>query len=49
MKQDFKNVRARYEKPALKEFQISLEGGCCQALSDTEGLGSSGSESTNWD
>ena len=29
MKQDFKTVRARYEKPALKEFSISMEGYVC--------------------
>ena len=28
------NVRARYEKPMLKFFRVSLEATCCQALSN---------------
>ena len=28
------NARARYEKPTLKLFKISIEGHCCQALSN---------------
>jgi len=34
MKQSQNDFRARYEKPALKFFRISLEGGVCQALSN---------------
>lgn len=30
MKQEQIQPRARYQAPALKLFQISLEGGCCQ-------------------
>ncbi|MBR4212532.1 MAG: hypothetical protein IKR82_01035 [Bacteroidales bacterium] len=30
MKQEQNTQRSRYERPALKTFQITLEGGCCQ-------------------
>lgn len=33
MKQEQNTQRSRYERPALKTFQITLEGGCCQAVS----------------
>ena len=34
MKQTKDNACVRYENPALKFFQISPEGGVCQALSN---------------
>lgn len=33
MKQEQIQSRAHYQAPALKLFQITLEGGCCQAVS----------------
>ena len=50
MKQEQNTQRSRYERPALKTFQITLEGGCCQQLSplSTSPLPSSEGEDTNW-
>jgi hypothetical protein len=33
MKQEQIQSHAHYQAPALKLFQITLEGGCCQAVS----------------
>ncbi len=34
MKQEQNPTRARYQAPAQKLFQVSLEGGCCQSISN---------------
>ena len=41
--------RVRYEKPALKEFKVSLEWGCCQMNLSNNGLPTTSGENTDWD
>ena len=48
MKQDFKNVRARYEKPALKEFSISVEGYICLSGEDLQDVRNGGEISNDF-
>ena len=52
MKQEQNTQRSRYERPALKTFQITLEGGCCQQLSPLSmmpPLPPATGENTDWD